>query len=98
MLNVDRPDYGHILDSMVLQDGAVFRVNELIQQKIEAEIAFIIESEIKGQEGVLHMQVISANTLRSAGLGNNRQQHRRLENQTVRHIADNASSAQVGAR
>ena len=30
MLNVDQPDYGHILDGMVLQDGVVFRVAELI--------------------------------------------------------------------
>ena len=33
MLNVDQPDYGHIFDSMVLQDGVVFRVAELIQPK-----------------------------------------------------------------
>ena len=28
MLNVDQPDYGHILDGMVLQDGVVFRRQE----------------------------------------------------------------------
>ena len=88
MLNVDQPDYGHILDSMVLQDGAVFRVNELIQPKIEAEIAFIIPRDQRtgGYPHAGH----GSHPLRRAGLGNHRQPHRRLENQAVRTIADNA--------
>src|SRR5262249_31205802 len=59
MLNVDQPDYGHIFDSMVLQDGVVFRVAELIQPKIEPEIAFILDREIKGP-GVRPMHVLAA--------------------------------------
>jgi 2-keto-4-pentenoate hydratase len=45
MHNVDQPDYGHIFDNMVLQDGVAFRVAELIQPKIEPEIAFILDRE-----------------------------------------------------
>src|SRR5215471_13774541 len=59
MLNVDQPDYGHILDGMVVQDGAQFHVGELIQPKIEPEIAFILDREIKGP-GVTSMQVMAA--------------------------------------
>ena len=59
MLNVDQPDYGHILDGMVLQDGAQFRVAELIQPKIEPEIAFIMDRDLKGP-GVTPMQVMAA--------------------------------------
>src|SRR4030095_11455213 len=54
MLNVDQPDYGHILDNMVLQDAAVFRIGELMQPKIEPEIAFILDRELTGP-GVITM-------------------------------------------
>ena len=37
MLNVDQPDYGHILDNMMVEDGARFTTEELIQPKIEPE-------------------------------------------------------------
>ena len=30
MLNVDQPDYGHILDNMVLQDAAAFRIENTV--------------------------------------------------------------------
>src|SRR5262249_56137676 len=59
MLNVDQPDYGHILDNMVLQDAAVFRLNELIQPKIETEIAFIFHSDLK-RPGVTPTAVLFA--------------------------------------
>ena len=59
MLNVDQPDYGHILDGMVLQDAAVFRIGELIQPKIEPEIAFILDRDLKGP-GVTPVEVLSA--------------------------------------
>ncbi|MGH7816065.1 MAG: 2-keto-4-pentenoate hydratase, partial [Candidatus Binatia bacterium] len=48
MLNVDQPDYGHILDPMVLSDAAVFRVGDLIQPKIEPAIAFILDRALQG--------------------------------------------------
>jgi 2-keto-4-pentenoate hydratase len=71
MLNVDQPDYGHILDGMVLQDGVVFRIGELIQPKIEPEIAFILDREIKGP-GVTPHSGLGGDALRRAGVGNHR--------------------------
>ena len=94
MLNVDQPDYGHILDNMVLQDGAVFRVNELMQPKIEAEIAFIIDREIKGP-GVTPMQVMAATRFVVPAL---EIIDSRIEGWKIKlcdTIADNASSARV---
>jgi 2-keto-4-pentenoate hydratase len=94
MLNVDQPDYGHILDGMVLQDGVVFRVAELIQPKIEPEIAFILDREIKGP-GVTPMQVLAATRFVVPAL---EIIDSRIEGWKIKlcdTIADNASSARV---
>ena len=94
MLNVDQPDYGHILDGTVLQDGAQFRVGELIQPKIEPEIAFILDHEIKGP-GVTPVQVLAATRFVVAAL---EIIDSRIEGWKIKlcdTIADNASSARV---
>jgi 2-keto-4-pentenoate hydratase len=94
MLNVDQPDYGHIFDNMVLQDGVVFRVAELIQPKIEPEIAFILDREIKGP-GVTPMQVLAATRFVVPAL---EIIDSRIEGWRIKlcdTIADNASSARV---
>ena len=92
MLNVDQPDYGHILDGMVLQDGAQFRVAELIQPKIEPEIAFIMDRDLKGP-GVTPMQVMAATRFVVPAL---EIIDSRIEGWKIKlcdTIADNASSA-----
>lgn len=94
MLNVDQPDYGHIFDTMVLQDGAVFAVGELIQPKIEPEIAFILDREIKGP-GVTPMQIMAATRFVVPAL---EIIDSRIEGWKIKlcdTIADNASSARV---
>ena len=94
MLNVDQPDYGHILDGMVLQDGAQFRVDELIQPKIEPEIAFILDREVRGP-GVTPMQVMAATRFVVPAL---EIIDSRIEGWKIKlcdTIADNASSARV---
>jgi 2-keto-4-pentenoate hydratase len=94
MLNVDQPDYGHILDGMVLQDGAVFRVNELIQPKIEPEIAFILDHDLKGP-GVTAIQVMAATRFIVPAL---EIIDSRIEGWKIKlcdTIADNASSARI---
>lgn len=94
MLNVDQPDYGHILDDMVLQDNAVFPVGELIQPKIEPEIAFILDRDLKGP-GATPMQVLAATRFVVPAL---EIIDSRIEGWKVRlcdTIADNASSARV---
>jgi len=94
MLNVDQPDYGHILDNMVLQDAAVFRISELIQPKIEPEIAFILDRELKGP-GVTPMAVLAATRFVVPAL---EIIDSRIEGWKIKlcdTIADNASSARV---
>ncbi|MDR2904262.1 MAG: fumarylacetoacetate hydrolase family protein [Clostridiales bacterium] len=46
-LGVDEPDYGHLFDAMDCKDGIV-QTAELIQPKIEAELAFILSKDLSG--------------------------------------------------
>lgn len=94
MLNVDQPDYGHILDGMLLGDGAVCPVKELIQPKIEPEIAFILDHDLKGP-GVTAIQVLAATRFVVPAI---EIIDSRIEGWKIKlcdTIADNASSARV---
>lgn len=94
MLNVDQPDYGHILDGMVLQDGGQFRIGELIQPKIEPEIAFIMDRDLKGP-GVTPMQVMAATRFVVPALEIIDSRIEAWKIKLCDTIADNASSARV---
>lgn len=94
MLNVDQPDYGHILDEMIVQDGSRFSVRELIQPKIEPEIAFILEQDLQGP-GITPAQVLAATRFVLPAL---EIIDSRIEGWKIKlcdTIADNASSARV---
>jgi 2-keto-4-pentenoate hydratase len=59
MLNVSEPDYGHLLDDMMYGDGETIRLNKFIQPRIEFEIAFVLNKDLKGP-GVTMNDVIEA--------------------------------------
>ena len=48
MIGVDQPDYGPVLASTVYADGDTVPLSGFIQPKIEAEIAFVLESSLAG--------------------------------------------------
>ena len=48
MLGVSEPDYGHILDGMVVAEGEMIRTADLIQPRVEGEIAFILKEDLEG--------------------------------------------------
>ncbi len=48
LFGVDQPDYGPLLSSMVLGDGAELAVGDFIQPKVEAEIALVLERPLAG--------------------------------------------------
>lgn len=50
MVGVDQPDYGYLLDTMVLPDGAVVDARVLVAPRVEAEIALRLHSTIAGSE------------------------------------------------
>ncbi|WP_373850171.1 2-keto-4-pentenoate hydratase [Jeotgalibaca porci] len=47
-LGVDEPDYGHLLNTMVIGNGETVPAGTLLQAKVEGEIAFILKDELKG--------------------------------------------------
>lgn len=47
-LNIDTPDSGVLLDDMRFEDGSEIPQDRFIQPRIEAEIAFVMKSELKG--------------------------------------------------
>jgi 2-keto-4-pentenoate hydratase len=59
LLGVDQPDYGHLLDSMVIENGAEISLKKVLQPKVEAEIAFVLKKDLKGPN-VTVMDVLQA--------------------------------------
>lgn len=59
LLGVDEPDYGHLLDSMVVENGGAVSIEKVLQPKVEAEIAFVLKKELKGPN-VTALDVIQA--------------------------------------
>lgn len=47
-LNIDTPDSGVLLDDMRFEDGSEIPPDRFIQPRIEAEIAFVMKSELTG--------------------------------------------------
>lgn len=45
-LGVDQPDYGVLFDDMLLPNGGSISINHLMQPKVEAEIAFVLNNGI----------------------------------------------------
>jgi 2-oxopent-4-enoate hydratase len=48
LFGIDSPDFGHLLDDMVLGDGAVIDVGQLISPRVEIEVAFLLGSPLGG--------------------------------------------------
>ena len=59
LFNVHQPDYGQILDDMILPDGAELPMSRLIQPRVEPEIAFYLNAPLRGP-GVTQEQVLDA--------------------------------------
>jgi len=59
LLGVSEPDYGHLLDSMKVSNGEKLSFDQVMQPKVEGEIAFILKHELRGPN-VSAMDVILA--------------------------------------
>jgi 2-oxo-3-hexenedioate decarboxylase len=49
-MNVDEPIYGTVFDYMLVSNKGKLSMNDVIHPKVEAEIAFILEEDIKGSD------------------------------------------------
>jgi 2-keto-4-pentenoate hydratase len=48
LLGVKEPDYGILLDHMFVEDGDEVALDRLLQPRIEAELAFVMEQDLAG--------------------------------------------------
>jgi 2-oxopent-4-enoate hydratase len=93
-LGVDEPDFGAIFADMVIEEGDPIPVSELIQPRIEAEIAFVMESDLQGP-GVSSADALRAvaGALPALEIIDSRVADWKIKLPDT--IADNASSARV---
>jgi len=94
MLGVNEPDYGHILDGMVVMEGEQIRAADLIQPRIEGELAFILKEDLKGP-GVTLADVIrcSEGVIPALEIIDSRIADWKIKLPDT--VADNASSARI---
>ncbi|WP_416825615.1 2-keto-4-pentenoate hydratase [Ectobacillus polymachus] len=94
MFQVNEPDYGHILDDMVHLDGDTLSLDELVQPKLEFEIAFVLKKELTGP-GVTILDVVEATDYIAPAF---EVIDSRIKDWKIRFedtVADNGSSAKV---
>ncbi len=48
LLGVNEPDYGHLLQSMEVKNGGIISRQQLLEPKVEGEIAFFLKKELAG--------------------------------------------------
>lgn len=91
MLGVSEPDFGHLLDAMMVKNGRTIPVSELIQPKVEPEIAFLLARDVTGP-GVSPEDVLEATSGVAPALEIIDSRIRDWRIGLVDTVADNASS------
>ena len=99
LLGVGEPDYGHLLDDMLVVEGQPCRRGDLILPKIEGEVAFVMGSRLAGP-GVNIADVLRATAGVMPALEIVDSRIRDWKIKLVDTVADNASSARfvLGSR
>jgi 2-keto-4-pentenoate hydratase len=91
VLGVDEPDFGVLLDDMFVEDGDVIDLGTLLQPRVEAELAFVMERDLTGP-GVTTARALTAiaGMLPAIEVVDSRVADWRIK--LVDTVADNASS------
>ena len=91
MLGVDEPDFGVLLDDMVVEDGDEIPLDSLLQPRVEAELAFVMAEDLAGP-GVTTARALTAvaGVLPAIEVVDSRVADWRIK--LVDTVADNASS------
>jgi 2-keto-4-pentenoate hydratase len=94
LLGVDQPDYGHLLDDMMVAEGEAVPHDRFLAPKAEPELAFVLGSRLRGP-GISAADVIRAtdHVLPAIEIVDSRIADWRIG--LADTIADNASSAAV---
>ncbi|WP_409304785.1 2-keto-4-pentenoate hydratase [Peribacillus sp. SCS-155] len=92
LLGVNEPDYGHLLDNMVIENGGLVSMEQVLQPKVEAEIAFVLKKELRGPN-ITALDVLQATDyiVPALEIVDSRIKDWKIKLQDT--IADNASSA-----
>lgn len=92
-LGVDEPDYGHLLDSMVIdKDNPVIYSNQVLQPRVEGELAFILKEDLVGPNVTVEDVLKATDSIVAAiEIVDSRVQDWKITLQDT--IADNGSSA-----
>jgi len=99
MFNVREPDYGHLLDDMLVVEGQPCPRAELLFPKVEGEVAFVMERRLQGPGlNVADVLRASAGIMPSLEIVDSRIRDWKIK--LADSIADNASSARfvLGSR
>jgi 2-keto-4-pentenoate hydratase len=94
LLGVDEPDYGGLLDRMVVEDGDEIAMGRLLQPRIEAELAFVMAQDLVGP-GVTAARALTAiaGALPAVEIVDSRVANWQIK--LVDTVADNASSGLI---
>jgi 2-keto-4-pentenoate hydratase len=94
LLGVDEPDFGVLLDHMFVEDGDEVRLSSLLQPRVEAEIAFVLDRDLAGP-GVTTTNALAAirSVLPSIEIVDSRVKDWKIK--LVDTVADNASSGRL---
>ncbi len=99
-LNITTPDSGVLLDDMLFQTGDTIPQARFIQQRIEAEIAFVIKAPLSGK-GITRADVVAATDYDAPSLEILDTRVQRVDPSTGRAriivdtVADNAANAGI---
>ena len=94
LLGVDEPDYGVLTDDMVVEDGDEIPLSRLVQPRVEAELAFVMDRDLAGP-GVTTANALAAiaGVLPAVEVVDSRVADWKIK--LVDTVADNASSGLI---
>jgi 2-keto-4-pentenoate hydratase len=92
MFHVEEPDYGHLMDDMLIYQGFELSMARLVQPRVEGEIAFVLKENLMGP-GITPTDVLRSTEGVVAALEIIDSRIRDWKIKIQDTIADNASSA-----
>lgn len=99
LLGVGEPDYGHLLDDMLVMEGQPCRRSDLLFPKVEGEVAFVMKDRVAGPgANITDVLRATAGVMPALEIVDSRIRDWKIK--LIDTIADNASSARfvLGSR